>query len=127
MDIERTRRLYADMKKEDLCQCNYCQAYVRRIKAALPGMATYLQALGVEIDKPFEVLPLFENEDDMFFTGAQYLVCGSQDGFKETCIDGVSVFTTDSHPVVDMDEEHFVIEIQAENMVRLKSFFPRQT
>ena len=125
MDRERTRQYYAAMTEEDICQCDYCRTYAKRIRDALPEMASYLQSLGVDIEKPFEVIPLYEEEGEMLYTGAQYLVCGSPDDFSEARINGVSVVVTDSHPVSDLQEEHFVIEIQADHLIRLKSLFPK--
>jgi hypothetical protein len=59
MDIERTKAYYAEIKREDICACDYCQNLIDEIKQAYPNVAQYLLSLGVNIERPFEVfLPI---------------------------------------------------------------------
>lgn len=120
MNIERTRRHYNSCSKEELCQCAYCRTYTAEIKTALPQMATYLDSIGVDIEKPFEVLPLDETEEEMEYMGAQYLVLGAPEGFSETTVEKIPVLITDSHPSTQIPEKHFVIEIVFEDPLRLR-------
>lgn len=120
LDIERTKKYYARLTEDDLCQCEYCRTYVREIGAAMPRLKAYLDQLGVDIEKPFEVLPLDETADSMEYLGVQYVVIGSADDFEETAVEDMDVFVTGSHPMTDIAEEHFVIEIVPHTPLRLR-------
>ena len=61
--------------------------------------------------EPFEVIPIGPDNETMFYSGAQYVVIGAADDFMETSIGTVRIVETDSHPVTDIQEEHFVIEL----------------
>ncbi|MBQ4253095.1 MAG: hypothetical protein II704_08615 [Erysipelotrichaceae bacterium] len=111
MDIERTKIYYETEADDSLCQCDYCRNYYKEIKAAYPMLTEYLKGIGVDIEKPFETIPVGPWEGTIEYIGAQYIVMGSPSGFAETSVDGVDIFITDSHPMTDLDEEHFVIEI----------------
>ena len=58
IDIEQTRQYYTEIKTEDLCDCDYCKNYYLQVKEAYPLVADYLNELGVDIEKPFEISPL---------------------------------------------------------------------
>ena len=120
MDIERTRQYYANLGEKDLCQCAYCRNYANGIKAALPALTAYLNHLGVDIEKPFEVLPLDESTDYMEYLGVQYVVIGNAKDFEKTTVGDMEVIKTDSHPATGICEEHFVIEIIPDHPIRLK-------
>ena len=120
MNIEQTRRHYQSISEEDLCRCAFCRTYTAKIKAALPRMAAYLDSMGVDIEKPLEVLPLDETEEEMEYMGAQYLVLGAPEGFPEITVEKIPVFITDSHPSTKIPEKHFVIEIAFEDPLRLR-------
>ena len=120
MDIDRTKAYYAGLTGDDLCQCEYCRTYVREIRSALPRLAEYLERLGVDIEKPFEVIPLDETADEMVYLAVQYVVIGSAEGFEETKVDDMEIFLTDSHPMTNIEEAHFVIEIVPRSPLRLK-------
>ena len=120
MDIEHTKEYYARLTEDDLCQCEYCRTYVREIRKTLPRLAAYLGSLGVDIEKPFEVLPLDETAEYMEYLAVQYVVIGSAEGFQENTLEGMDVSVTDSHPMTDIEEDHFVIEIVPHPPLRLK-------
>ena len=120
MDIEHTKEYYARLTEDDLCQCEYCRTYVREIRKALPRLAAYLGSLGVDIEKPFEVLPLDETAEYMEYLAVQYVVIGSAEGFEENTLEGMDVSVTDSHPMTNIEEDHFVIEIVPHPLLRLK-------
>ena len=120
MDIEHTKDYYARLTEDDLCQCEYCRTYVREIRKALPRLAAYLGSLGVDIEKPFEVLPLDETAEYMEYLAVQYVVIGSAEGFEENALEGMDALITDSHPMTDIEEAHFVIEIVPRPPLRLK-------
>lgn len=111
MNIEKTRQYYAGLTDENICDCAYCQNYVHEIKAAYPDLSEYLASLGVDIEKPFETMPVEPENGKMFYCGVQYIVLGTAEHFKDTLIDGVRVFVTDSHPMTNIKDDHFVIEV----------------
>lgn len=120
MDFEGTKRYYEQLTEEDLCRCEYCRTYIREIRNALPRLAADLERLGVDIEKPFEVIPLDETADEMAYLAVQYVVIGSAEGFEETAADDMDVFITDSHPMTNIEEDHFVIEIVPHPPLRLQ-------
>lgn len=75
------------------------------------GLVYYLDQLGIDIEKPFEAIPIATENGIMFYSGAQYVVMGAADDFKDTAIGDIRVFITDSHPMTEIQEDHFVIEI----------------
>ena len=111
MDIEKTRQYYKQLTEEDICNCAYCRNYVNKIRSAYMDLARYLDELGADIEKPFETIPVGLENGIMFYSGVQYIIIGSVDGFKETSLGDLSVFITDSHPMTNIKEDHFVIEI----------------
>lgn len=58
LSIKGTKQYYDSLTAEDLCNCAYCRNYIREIRNAYPKVAEYLLALGVDIEKPFETIPL---------------------------------------------------------------------
>ena len=118
LSIKETIQYYDRLTAEDLCNCAYCRNYIREIRNAYPKVAEYLLALGVDIEKPFETIPLEPDETGgIEYLSSQYIVIGNTDGFIKTVIDTVTVDITDSHPLTNIDKPHFVIEIYP---VRLK-------
>ena len=111
MDAERTKRYYDQLTDEDICGCGYCRGYVREIRSAYPELADFLSGFGIDIEKPFEAIPVGPAEDLMIYSGVQYVVMGAADDFRETSVGGARVFITDSHPMTDITEDHFVIEV----------------
>ena len=67
----------------------------------------------MDIQKPFETIPIGPAEEIMYYAGAQYVIMGPSDDFKDTLIDDVRISVTDSHPMTEIDEDHFVIEISS--------------
>ena len=47
-DLEKTRAYYRNFSSENICDCDYCQNYCARVKAAYPEVARYLDSLGVD-------------------------------------------------------------------------------
>lgn len=122
MDIQRTREFYDRLGCDAVCDCAYCQNYVRQIREEYPAVADYLRELGVDIEKPFETMPL-EPEPDGYieYIGAQYIVCGKPEGFEAAVVGAVRVGLAESHPSTRVEEPHFVIEIDP---IRLKWVMP---
>lgn len=118
MNIKETQEYYKQFRADALCSCAYCRNYVRQIRQAYPALAEYLRGMGVDIEKPFETLPLVPDQEGYLeYIGAQYIVFGENKGFEKKMIDLVHVDLTDWHPSTRIEEPHFVIEIQP---IRLK-------
>lgn len=112
MDIEGTQKYYEALEKSDLCQCDYCINYVQAIRKAYPLLTKYLVSMGVDIEKPFETMPLeVDNNNRIEYISAQYIVLGKKDDFKAALIDGVEVKLATSHPTPRIKAEHMVIEV----------------
>ena len=112
MDVQRTSDYYAHLTDDDLCQCATCRNYMMRIKAAYPRVAEYLKTMGIDIEKPFEAMPLPPCPDGTIeYMGVQYIVIGTDEGFAETAVSGVNIVMAESYPYTDIEEEHFVIEL----------------
>lgn len=112
MDIDKTRAYYEAMDFCDLCQCEGCQYYARHIKEAFPQIAEYLQGIGVDIEKPFETMPVEETKKGyIYYIAVQYIIIGDADGFRETKIGDIRVEIDEFHPTAKLDEKYFVISI----------------
>lgn len=113
IDVAKTRAYYERLTTGDLCQCAYCRNYCNEIKSAYPLVADFLSAVGVDIEKPFETMPLEPDEmGNILYAGVQYIVFGTDAGFAESTIGDVSVGIASSHPSTDITDPHFVIEIE---------------
>ena len=111
MDIEKTEDYYKNLKSKEICQCAYCQNYVREIKKEYKDLDKYLEGIGVDIEKPFETMPLEEKDGYIEYAAAQYIVMGNKESFKESKVGNMTITLADSYPTKDIEEEHFVIEI----------------
>lgn len=112
MDIEKTKMYYKQLSSRDLCNCEYCQNYIREIKTTYSKVSEYLFSLGVDIEKPLETIPLEPDEKgNIEYLSAQYIVWGKSKDFVKTTIESVTVDIAKSHPETQIGVEHFVIEI----------------
>ena len=112
MDIEQTKHFYKQIAFSDLCQCSYCKNYVKEIKKTYPLVAEYLQKTGVDIEKPFETMPLEPDENGYIeYIAAQYIVMGDSRDFHKAMIGDVNIDLAQSHPSTDIKEPHFIIEL----------------
>lgn len=113
MDIEGTKQYYSECTREDTCSCAYCQNYIDEIRASYPAVSEYLITLGVDIEIPFEVMLPFENVTGYIeYYEVQYLIVGSNDGFKETQIGNVNIYLPISHPAATYKGEYFILEAE---------------
>lgn len=110
MNIIETRKYYQHLTDDDLCQCRNCRSFYAQIRRAYPAMAEYLDAIGVDIEKPHESWAVELDAENMMYMDVQYVVIGSMDDFSEIEIGGVKIRLADSYPPTDLAEEHFVIE-----------------
>lgn len=117
MDTKKTKSYYEKLSQNDLCDCAYCQNYAHEIRTTYPELTEYLASLGVDIEKPFETMPLEPDETGYIEYTVLYIVCGKIDDFAKTAVGSVTVNIADSYPSTEIEEPHFVIEIYP---VRLK-------
>ena len=112
INIEKTREYYSHLRNDDLCQCDYCKNYSKEIKAAYPAVAEYLEKFGVEIEKPFETMPLEPNDKGIIeYIGAQYIVKGSCKDFQPYRVGDVRMDIAMDHPSSNISDDHFILEI----------------
>ena len=111
MDIEKTKDYYRTLSESELCSCDYCKNYYKEIRKSYPLLSDYLMKMGIDIEKPFETMPIEPYEGMIEYFDVQYIVMGSRLDFKDTTISGVHIGIADSHPMSEIKEEHFVIEI----------------
>lgn len=118
-DIEKTRAYYRNLAPESICGCDYCRNYRARVKAAYPQVARYLDCLGVDMEKPFEILLPEPIEDGYLEYGVcQYVVFGTCPEDFTHRVGDVTFGRSDCHPSTNIQEEHFVLDLYP---VRLKS------
>lgn len=111
MNVEKTRAYYNDLHEERRCSCAYCRNYEREIARAYPALTETLEEMGIDIEKPFETMPLEPDADGIDYIGAQYLVLGEKTGFQRTRVGDVVIDLAGTHPTTDLKEAHFVIEV----------------
>ena len=118
MNIEKTKVFYKKTNTSDLCDCEYCKNYIKEIKLEYPAISVFLNNIGVDIEKPFETMPLDPDKKGYIdYIGAQYIVFGESNNFLESKIDSVNISLTKIHPPTGIKDVHFVIEIYP---IRLK-------
>ncbi len=110
MNIEKTREYYRSLTAQDICDCEYCQNYVRGIRHCYPELAEYFDGMGVDIEKPFEAIPIGVFDGKAMYAGVQYVIMGSRNDFAAVQVGGVTIDVTDSHPYADIKEEVIVVE-----------------
>lgn len=109
---KETEDFYETIEDETLCRCAYCENYRREVVAAYPLLTTYLRQLGVEIEKPFETMPLEVDDRGMIaYSGVQYIVCGAPEQFEACVVEDVRVTLAGVHPTTGLAMPHFVIEV----------------
>ena len=114
----KSKKYYHEFNAKELCHYSYCLNYYQGIKKSFPKLAQYVDTLGIDIQKPFETMPLEVDEEGFIdYIGAQYIVLGNYSDFIETKIEDIKVYLAISHPSTEILEEHFVIEV---SLIRLK-------
>jgi len=111
VDVSATRDYYNSITDSALCNCGYYSNYRLQIKSALPEVATYLESLGIDIEKPFETSPLEPDENGMLeYCGCQYIAFGNCEPEYRHRIGDVEFRIATSYPSTGIEQEHFVIE-----------------
>ena len=112
VDVSATRDYYNSITDSALCSCGYCRNYRLQIKSVLPEVTTYLDSLGIDIEKPFETSPLEPDENEMLeYCGCQYIVFGNCNPAYHHRIGDVGFRIATSYPSTGIEQEHFVLEL----------------
>ena len=109
MSIEETREFYRDY--DEICDCAYCRNYIREIKKAYPDLTSYLEKIGVDIEKPFETSPGEPENGYLEYLGAQYIIIGNKDDFRKVKLGEVIIDLAKDFPDPGINDEYYVIEI----------------
>ncbi len=111
VNIEKTKKYYNSLEQEYLCSCNYCKNYHLKVKGKYPKVSDYLDSLGIDIAKPFEIASLEPDENNILeYCVCQYIVFGCCSDTYIYKIDDVEFRIAQSYPDTGIKEEHFVIE-----------------
>lgn len=112
MNIEKNQKYYGRLTQTDLCQCAYCKNYVREIRKSYPLVSKYLEDMGIDVEKPFETMPLEPNEKESIqYISVQYIAFGDRSDFKKAIVSGVNIDVSVLHPPTNIKEDHFVIDL----------------
>ena len=114
VNIERNQLYYSDdnLNNIEICSCEHCQNYYRNIVEEFNFIKMYLDTLGVDILKPFELMPIdYAEKKEIEYIGCQYIVFGQCEDDFEKVVEGVRFYKNiNGHPTTNIDEEHFVME-----------------
>lgn len=111
VNIEKTKKYYDSLEQESLCNCNYCKNYYLQVREKYPKVSSYLDSLGVDIWKPFEISSLEPDENNILeYCVCQYIVFGCCSDTYIYKIDDVDFRIAQSYSDTGIKEEHFVIE-----------------
>lgn len=112
VNVVATREFYRLVREEGLCACGYCRSYRAQVRAAYPDVAAYLDALGVDIEKPLETSPLEPDQNGILeYCCCQYIVLGSCEAGYCRRVDKVEVRIASSYPPTGVEQEHFVLDL----------------
>ena len=73
VDLENTRAYY---QSHDLCECDDCTYFYRKIKGMFPKLEEFLSEFGVDVARPDEIF-CAQGEDSMEYVNVDYTVCGN--------------------------------------------------
>ncbi len=111
VNLERNRAYYSQLSSNALCDCAYCRNYYSQAKAAYPEVASYLQRLEVDMEKPFETSPLEPENGYLTYCACQYIIFGSCEAGYHDKIGDVELRKADFYPDTGILEPHFVLEL----------------
>ncbi|MBQ6553548.1 MAG: hypothetical protein IJL83_08060 [Clostridia bacterium] len=87
------------------------QKLYKKVKDSYPLFDEQLQGIGVDIEKPFETIPIEYEEGVVQYTGVQYVVFGDRNIFVPLSTGDVCISVTDNHHATDdIQAAHFIIE-----------------
>lgn len=110
IDVQKTRQYYQFLKKEDFCSCDYCMNFYQKAKSAFPETAKWLDSHGIDIEKPFETLPIEVDRNHVEYISAQYIAFGACEESFQLDFGESRISFAHSHPDTRIEEQHFVLE-----------------
>lgn len=94
------------------CNCGDCRYFIKHIETEKPELCEYLRTLGINPLKPFELMSVyFEKDKRIEYFDCAYVVFGNfQENFEKE-ISGIKLSTCskERYPLLDSDEEYFLI------------------
>ena len=94
------------------CNCGDCRYFIKNIETEQPELCEYLRTLGVDPLKSFELMSVyFEKDKRIEYFDCAYVVFGKfQENFEKE-ISGIKLSTCskERYPLLDTDEEYFLI------------------
>ena len=111
IDTEKTRRYYAEENEEDYCDCDSCKHYRARIAKEYPGIAEYLETLGIDITKPFHLSFVRTEDHVIMYFDCLYVAFGNGDFAWRKDIGDVEIIPALLFPDPGVEEPFVVIQI----------------
>ncbi len=111
MDINKSKTIeYYD--NYNPCRCSNCRNYYKQIKEIYPEICEYLETLGIDPLKPFELVSLLdEKTNEIVYFDCIYIVYGKCDEEEIATINNIDItLNKENHPDTLIEEDHFVID-----------------
>ena len=94
------------------CNCGDCRYFIKHIETEKPELCEYLRTLGIDPLKPFELMSIyFEKDKRIEYFDCAYVVFGTINDSFEKEVNGIKLSTCskERYPLLDTDEEYFLI------------------
>lgn len=101
------------------CNCGDCRYFIKHIETEQPELCKYLKSLGVNPLKPYELMSVFfEKEKRIEYFDCAYVIFGkvNEDFEKEINDIKLSICEKERYPLLDTDEEYFLISFGSISM-----------
>lgn len=109
INLEKTGEFY--MSNDSLpCHCKYCKNYYDNIQSMYPEICSYLDSLGIDVMRPWELSPGEPDENNIIEYICQYVVFGDCKEDYSHKINDVEFYISKTYPSTNIDDNHFVIE-----------------
>ena len=101
--------LYYKSNNLSVCDCDYCQYFIKNIKKYYPKICNYLKKYRIDPLKPFELI-YYEDKQQIKYFDCMYIVFGKADNDFYEKIDDIEFFiNVNFHPDTKINEDHFVL------------------
>ena len=109
VDMNKTKEYY--LSSDSLpCQCAYCQNYVAKIEQKYPDVMKFLADINIDITRPFELVSIELDRDNVEYMLCQYIVYGNCKDDYHNWIKGIEFGKSSCHPSTNITEDHFILE-----------------
>ena len=123
IDKEKTEIYYQNC---EVCSCSNCKNFYSQIKELYPNICIYLESLGIDPEKPFELIPIDDENKETIDYICLYVIYGTYENKVLNTIDGVDIsINENNHPDTLIDEEHFVIDFGPISFPKKRIYFYR--